>query len=129
LRKKKKLFHFQGPHKEVFRYLNVQYDASWSPWFRRLSNSIQTVDVPFFLMWNATNFEVWSTCTHFYCVLTDVTKAITVTTNEGKVGLKLSCTTKAKRGQTGIAPFSLNLGARRRSVVNDTLPRKNRNTY
>lgn len=41
--------------------------------------------------------------------------------NEGKVGLKLSLTMKAQRGHTGIAPLSLNLGARRRSMVNVTL--------
>lgn len=41
--------------------------------------------------------------------------------NEGEVGLKLSFTMKAQRGHKGIAPISLKLYARRRSVVNVTL--------
>jgi len=69
-------------------------------------------------MWNATDIEVWGT--HSCCELTDVNES-RQSNNEGEVGLKLSLTMKAQTGHTGIAPLSLKLDARRRSVVNVTL--------
>ena len=88
-----------GPHKEVFRYPNRQYDgASRAACLGGLSNTTdrQTADVPCFLTWNATGAEVFDS--HLCRELTEVTKAIRITTDELTVQVKSSGTIKTQRG-------------------------------
>jgi hypothetical protein len=79
----------------------------------------QTADVPCFLTWNATGAEVCDS--HLCRELTEVTKAIRITTDELTVQVKSSGTIKTRRGCRGGAPLGLNIGATWRSVVSATL--------